>query len=96
MSGREKRNTALPVFPPDPPQVVMQTARGYRAENACVICRRTDGGPADCIAWLGCQFCGLGFHDCCYFQNLVGPEELAAWKDADGVPPLFMCQGCRS
>lgn len=74
--------------------VVIQTARGYQDNDACAVCRSAKPHPTARF-WIGCQVCGVGFHDVCYWRDVVTLAERAAWIE-DGVLDLFLCHGCRS
>ncbi len=80
------------------PLIVAQTAayrKGFGIENdVCPGCR-SRWPTEECICWIGCQLCGVGFHDDCYWRRMASPSERKRWEE-DGELDLFLCPGCRS
>ena len=81
-----------------PPLLVAQTAT-YQAgvgiaNDLCPGCR-SQRPTEQCTGWLGCQLCGIGFHDDCYWRGMASPAERRQWEE-DGEVALFLCPGCRS
>ena len=79
--------------PGSPLLVIQELLPRYRSE-VCAGCRTTEPTPA-CIGWIGCQRCGVGFHDDCYWRLMASPEEWTAWIAYEQLD-LFLCSGCRS
>jgi hypothetical protein len=58
--------------------------------DRCVECGARD-------AELGCERCGAGLHDPCYFERVTPVAEAQAYYDMDaGGSYAFVCRGCRS
>jgi hypothetical protein len=77
------------------PLVTIQTAKPRYTSEACSLCRTITSPFAENTCWIGCEICGAGFHDGCYWRLAATRFECALWEKRGHIE-MFVCRACRS